>query len=139
MILRVYKEKQISKICPFITILHFYISKPLKINGRSTNITVDASCTVYITIFLWSKWQHCCMCGTENNRGAVANELWLWAKTNRRKNRVKVPVVFLLGMERVPEQSFSELSSSPVVRIISTPLSDINIRVKIRRIKRWFS
>lgn len=67
-------------------------------NSRSTSITVDTSCAVYVSIFLWSTRQHCCMCGTENNRGAAATELCLWANTNQQKNNNQKPKK---GIERV--------------------------------------
>lgn len=56
-------------------------------NCRSTSITVDTSCAVYISILLWSTRQHCCMCGTENNRRAVATELCLWANRNQQQKK----------------------------------------------------
>ena len=48
-------------------------------------------------------------------------------------------VLFSSMIERVSEQSFSELSSSLLARVSPKPLSGINISMNIKRIKRTFS
>lgn len=82
------RKKQLSKICPsFIMILHILYIKTSKNKQYIYKHNCLILAVMYIvSIFLWSTRQHCCMCGTENNREAVAIELSLWAKTNQQKN-----------------------------------------------------
>lgn len=64
------------------------------------------------------------MCGTENNKEAVATELWLWVKTNQQKKKkfTSSSGVFVGHEKKSPRAVFLRIV---LVRIISTLLSGI--------------
>lgn len=54
-------------------------------NSRSTSMTVDTSCAVYISIFLLSTRRTAACVGLKITGGALATELCLWTKSNQKK------------------------------------------------------
>lgn len=104
MTLSVRKEKTNVKNMSFFyyNFTFFYISKPLKINSRSTRITADTSCAVYISSRLQGstaacvglkiteeQWLLSCVCGQKQTNKRKKNNTTSKKKKQNRKFSVQ--------------------------------------------------